>query len=87
MVLEAKPCFKTIPLNWDFLGADPEKRAENPVLNPKDVQQVCFLVEESGDLVIETDGRLIIGQLNIGWRGSMGDRGFLTTGWLGTRVR
>lgn len=67
--------------------SDQEKVPDNPVLKPKDVQQVCFLLEQTGDLSIEDDGRLIIGQLSIGWRGAMGNRGYLATGSLATRQR
>lgn len=87
VVLEAKPAFKITSLNWDMYRGVPEKEVQNPILNTKEVQQVCFLVEEDGVLEIEPDGRLMIGQLNIGWRAKMGDVGFLSTGWLGTRLR
>ena len=33
------------------------------------------------------DGRLIFGILSIGWRGPMGNRGFLSTGSLGVRLQ
>lgn len=85
--LEAKSSFKTTSLNWDMYRDDPKKEPQNPTLKTKEVQQVCFLVEENGDLEIEPGGRLMIGQLNIGWRAKMGDVGFLSTGWLGTRLR
>ncbi|KAG8405368.1 hypothetical protein J3458_022028 [Metarhizium acridum] len=64
---------------------------EKPVLHPGEVEQVCFVVEEEereeesradGD----ADGRVVFGVLGIGWRGEMGNRGFLSTGKLGTRV-
>lgn len=32
------------------------------------------------------DGRLIFGVLSIGWRGAMGNKGFLSTGNLGIRL-
>ncbi|KAG6032634.1 hypothetical protein E4U41_007182 [Claviceps citrina] len=35
---------------------------------------------------VSADGRITFGVLGIGWRGSMGNRGFLSTGKLGTRV-
>lgn len=73
---------------------------ERPVLAPGDIRQVCFLVEEkvpgdndegadsvAGEKESEiVDGRLIFGVLSIGWRGAMGNKGFLSTGNLGTRV-
>ncbi|TGO57820.1 hypothetical protein BOTNAR_0193g00150 [Botryotinia narcissicola] len=79
-------------------GGDVE--LERPVLAPGDIRQVCFLVEEkvSGDDgeaadsvgggkgTEIVDGRLIFGVLSIGWRGAMGNKGFLSTGNLGTRI-
>ncbi|TGO28162.1 hypothetical protein BPAE_0031g00270 [Botrytis paeoniae] len=79
-------------------GGDVE--LERPVLAPGDIRQVCFLVEEKvpgddgevadsveGEKKSEiVDGRLIFGVLSIGWRGAMGNKGFLSTGNLGTRV-
>lgn len=50
-------------------------------------------IEEEGKEGIEqekeqeiVDGRLIFGVLSIGWRGAMGNKGFLSTGNLGIRV-
>ncbi|KAJ8060011.1 hypothetical protein OCU04_011622 [Sclerotinia nivalis] len=76
-----------------------EAELEKPVLAPGDVRQVCFLVEEKdpederesveGENENESeivDGRLIFGVLSIGWRGAMGNKGFLSTGNLGIRV-
>ncbi|KAF5869326.1 putative duf974 domain-containing protein [Botrytis fragariae] len=79
-------------------GGDVE--LERPVLAPGDIRQVCFLVEEKvtgddeevadsvegGKASEIVDGRLIFGVLSIGWRGAMGNKGFLSTGNLGTRV-
>lgn len=87
VLLEAKKCFKSTSINWGMHHDDPKKQSPLSTLDPKEVQQVCFLVEENGGLEIEPDGRLMIGQLDIGWRAKMGDRGFLSTGWLGTRLR
>ncbi|KAK3321156.1 hypothetical protein B0T19DRAFT_403731 [Cercophora scortea] len=60
-----------------------------PVLHPGEVEQVCFVVEEEKDGedggVEETDGKVVFGVLGIGWRTEMGNRGFLSTGKLGTR--
>jgi hypothetical protein len=52
---------------------------------PGDVQQVCFLVEElidgEGKRPEPTaEGRLIFGILSLAWKGTMGNRGFLSTG-------
>ncbi|PGH02110.1 hypothetical protein GX51_04813 [Blastomyces parvus] len=93
--LNPKPPFKSKSLNWDFERSD-SPRAGPPTLNPRDVLQVAFLVEqEQGQQEgleglqkdISRDGRTILGQLSIEWRGSMGDRGFLTTGNLMTKRR
>ena len=71
--------------NWESSGS------EKPVLQPGEVEQVCFLIEElaeqeekSGSRSV-VDGKLILGVLGIGWRGEMGNRGFLSTGKLGVR--
>ncbi|KAK5997041.1 Trafficking particle complex subunit 13-like protein [Cladobotryum mycophilum] len=70
--------------NWDLNGG------EKPVLHPTEVEQVCFVVQEKEDgdasAKITPDGRLIFGVLGIGWRGEMGNRGFLSTGKLGARI-
>lgn len=67
-----------------------------PTLNPRDSLQVAFLVEqeegqqnglEALQKDLKRDGRAILGQLSIEWRGAMGDKGFLTTGNLLTRKR
>ncbi|KAI9734754.1 MAG: hypothetical protein M1818_006741 [Claussenomyces sp. TS43310] len=81
-------------LNWDTCGSESSVAGDggdvvNPILGPGDVHQVCFLVAQNGDEVGELDaaGRLIVGMLRIGWRGAMGNKGNLSTGWLGTRLR
>jgi hypothetical protein len=85
-----KAPFKVMSLNWDS-DLTP---AENPKLAPRDVMQVAFLVEQdmssndgSNELSasLKRDGRAMLGQLAIEWRGSMGDRGFLSTGNLMSR--
>jgi len=60
------------------------------IVGPGDVQQVCFLIEQKGEgmeEVVDGTGRLVVGMLSIEWRGSMGNKGSLSTGWLGTRIR
>jgi hypothetical protein len=67
-----------------------------PILNPRDVIQVAFLLEQqareddadsdSGN-VPAGDDRQILGQLSIQWRSALGDRGSLSTGWLTYRKR
>jgi hypothetical protein len=57
-----------------------------PVLLPGETEQVCFVIEEETEgAVEEVDGRVAFGILQIGWRSEMGNRGFLSTGKLGTR--
>jgi hypothetical protein len=67
-----------------------------PTLNPRDVLQIAFLVEQVEGAVeglealqtdLRRDGRASLGQLSIEWRGAMGDKGFLTTGNLMSRKR
>jgi trafficking protein particle complex subunit 13 len=85
VVLETREGFKSTGLNWEVDGGQEER----PVLMPGDVQQVCFLVEEVDGEEEKTfvDGRLVFGILSLGWRGQMGNRGFLSTGSLGARVK
>ncbi|EKD13841.1 hypothetical protein MBM_08042 [Drepanopeziza brunnea f. sp. 'multigermtubi' MB_m1] len=86
VILETKEGFKGQGLNWEV-----GEEMERPVLMPGDVQQVCFLVEEvlgvGGEVVEPVDGKLIFGILSLGWRGTMGNRGFLSTGALGARLK
>jgi hypothetical protein len=59
-----------------------------PVLNPRDVAQVAFLLEQkadTGESPAQDDGKKSLGQLTIVWRGPLGDRGSLSTGWLTSR--
>lgn len=72
--------------NWEASGS------QRPVLHPGEVEQVCFLVDEEaeaegggGGVGVTPDGRIVFGVLGIGWRGEMGNRGFLSTGKLGTK--
>ncbi|EPE36880.1 hypothetical protein GLAREA_09043 [Glarea lozoyensis ATCC 20868] len=90
VILETTPGFVSEAVNWD---------GDCPVLGPGDVEQVCFVVQEIGDGEEVTeeekerrrekeviDGKLIFGILSLGWRGAMGNRGFLSTGSLGARI-
>lgn len=81
VVLDTREGFRSLGLNWEV--------GERPVLMPGDVQQVCFVVEEEkiegGGK--EEGGRIVFGVLGIGWRGTMGNRGFLSTGALGAKVK
>lgn len=87
--LDVRAPFKSTSLNWD-LSTD----SENPILSPRDVLQIAYLVEQQQDVTdgldklktdMKRDGRTTLGQLSIEWRGPMGERGFLTTGNLLTR--
>ncbi|GAQ07827.1 hypothetical protein ALT_5148 [Aspergillus lentulus] len=93
--LNPKPPFKAVSLNWDLERPD-KVDSQPPTLNPRDVLQVAFLVEqeegqqeglEALQKDLRRDGRAVLGQLSIEWRGAMGDKGFLTTGNLLTRRR
>ncbi|KUJ12102.1 uncharacterized protein LY89DRAFT_673890 [Mollisia scopiformis] len=89
VVLETKEGFKSQGINWEIVGEG--EHMERPVLMPGDVQQVCFLVEEvvgeDGKGPEPVDGKLVFGILSLGWRGPMGNRGFLSTGSLGARLK
>ncbi|KAI1780495.1 hypothetical protein F4818DRAFT_395908 [Hypoxylon cercidicola] len=75
--------------NWEV------SRSAKPVLHPGEVEQCCFVVEEEEEEEEgergaaedgDDDGRIVFGVLGIGWRSEMGNKGFLSTGKLGTRV-
>ncbi|KAI1327582.1 hypothetical protein F5Y16DRAFT_410197 [Xylariaceae sp. FL0255] len=84
--LELEPGLKYLDCNlWGL-------EAAKPVLHPGEVEQCCFVVEEAGDEtkdgendLEDRDGRIIFGVLGIEWRTEMGNKGFLSTGRLGTR--
>lgn len=87
------PFFSSKSFNWDVARPDIGD-IEAPILNPRDVTQVAFLVEPKDYSVgsspareITKDGRIVLGQLHIQWRTAMGDSGYLSTGWLMTRRR
>lgn len=93
--LNPKPPFKALSLNWDLERPD-KADSQPPTLNPRDVLQVAFLVEqeegqqeglEALQKDLRRDGRAVLGQLSIEWRSAMGGKGFLTTGNLLTRRR
>ncbi|KAG4256275.1 hypothetical protein FPRO04_03162 [Fusarium proliferatum] len=82
VVLDTEPGLRYRDCNWEASGS------EKPVLHPGEVEQVCFVVAEDGTesgVEVTPDGRIIFGSLGIGWRGEMGNRGYLATGKLGTR--
>ncbi|KAL8827125.1 MAG: hypothetical protein Q9191_003373 [Dirinaria sp. TL-2023a] len=81
--------FRSTSLNWDF-GKSDLTAVEAPVLVPRDVVQVAFMIEQeaggSGNAQKEMrDGRIVLGQLSMRWRTAMGDEGILNTGWLMTK--
>ncbi|KAM0245719.1 hypothetical protein ACHAP5_005203 [Fusarium lateritium] len=81
VVLDTESGLRYRDCNWEASGS------AKPVLHPGEVEQVCFVVMEDGADGVEVtqDGRIIFGSLGIGWRGEMGNRGYLATGKLGTR--
>jgi len=97
--LSPKLPFTSTSLNWDNFGTGTDP-AHAPILNPRDVIQVAFLLEEQRkpDIVEDKEAvqdihnvapgdKIILGQLNIQWTSAMGDRGSLSTGWLVARKR
>lgn len=83
VVLDLEPALTYLDCNWEATGS------AKPVLHPGEVEQVCFVLEETVvdgvGMVKSQDGKVVFGVLGIGWRGEMGNRGFLSTGKLGTR--
>ncbi|KAJ0125349.1 hypothetical protein J7T55_006695 [Diaporthe amygdali] len=81
VVLQLEPGLSYRDCNWEAGGSP------RPVLHPGEVEQVCFVIEESegGAGVEEQDGKILFGILGIGWRTEMGQRGYLATNKLGTR--
>ena len=83
--LETEPGLTYHDCNWEASGS------LKPILQPGEVEQVCFVVEEitpgsaGSSPEKPQDGRIALGVMCIGWRGEMGNKGFLTTGKLGTR--
>ncbi|KAM3506448.1 hypothetical protein MY11210_007545 [Beauveria gryllotalpidicola] len=98
VVMELEPGLACRDCNWT--AGSGSGGVQKPVLQPGEVEQVCFVVEtrrggedeEEEDVVARAraaggpDARVVFGVLGIGWRGEMGNRGFLSTGKLGTRV-
>lgn len=93
--LDTKLPFKSTSLNWDLLPPG-RTEMERPKLNPRSVQQVAFVIEQQAGITegleevrqnLKLHGRIVLGQLSVEWHGSMGDRGFLTTGPLMSRKK
>ena len=85
--------FKATSLNWD---AGDDDGLKQPILAPRDVLQVAYVVEQDQGInegldelkaMLKNDGRAVLGHLSIQWRGNMGEPGSLSTGSLMTRRR
>lgn len=93
MTLITRPPLKATSLNWDVPSPGGPKEA--PLIHPRDITQVAFLIEQQtgvieglDDLLKEhREGRALVGRLGVVWRGAMGDMGTLTTNWLGSKRR
>lgn len=90
-----KAPFHSTSLNWDLKYQEDQAKltTEMPVLVPRDIMQVAFLIENRADGVRDEaqretqDGRTVLGQLSMQWRTAFGNRGSLNTGWLMTKKR
>ncbi|KAI9829016.1 MAG: hypothetical protein M1832_000039 [Thelocarpon impressellum] len=94
--LQPKPPLRSTSLNWDLPTSSEKGGSPSPVVNPRDIMQVAFLIEQERDTTegldglsndMARDGRATLGQLSIAWRSGVGNRGFLSTGWLTSRRR
>ena len=84
-----KPAFRARSLNWDAYPLGSGEDSNCPILAPRDVHQVAFLLQQVDGTKKEVlrDGRTALGQLGLRWRSAMGEEGFLTTGMLTTKRR
>ena len=87
--------FVATSLNLDIDGEGDQKK-DPPLLNPRDVLQLAFLVEQNAGSTegveelkanFKHDGRTPLGQIALEWSSGMGEKGQLTTGMLFTRKR
>ncbi|KAH7389600.1 hypothetical protein DE146DRAFT_680417 [Phaeosphaeria sp. MPI-PUGE-AT-0046c] len=86
------PPLRSVSLNWDAHAPGTEQHRA-PILSPRDVVQVAFILDhdssaeqaENEDANPVPDNKKLLGQLAIQWRGALGDRGSLSTGWLTCR--
>ena len=75
-------------LNWDTadVGNGVSLLQESPYLSPRDVWQVAFLLSSQQnpfpDNMLTKDDKTILGQLSLQWRTALGNKGYLSTGWL-----
>lgn len=90
--LNVRAPFKSTSLGLDH--SVHQEALDRQLLNPRDVLQIAYLVEQKPEVTdgldgmksdMGRDGRTTIGHLSIEWRGLMGERGTLTTGNLLTR--
>ena len=84
-----KPAFQYTSLNWDTNNAESHHHGK-PSMAPRDVLQIAFQIEQHKDgpsKEVTKDGRTLLGNLDIQWMTVMGDRGFLSTGWLTTKKK
>ncbi len=84
-----KPAFESTSLNWDAKELDLH-HSDKPSMAPRDVLQIAFLVEQhkaGPGKEVTKDGRTLLGNLDIQWTTLMGDKGFLSTGWLTTKKK
>lgn len=80
VVLELEAGLSYRDCNWEASGSP------KPVLHPGEIEQVCFMIEETaGGAVEEQDGKIMFGIMGIAWRSEMGQKGYLATNKLGTR--
>jgi hypothetical protein len=92
VTVNAKAPLKSTSLNWD-MPSPGAGQAKAPILTPRDVIQVAFLLEEQPGVeealddssTAADDSKRVLGQLAIQWRSALGDRGSLSTGWLTSR--
>lgn len=82
VILAPRKGWKSTSLNWD---RDGEGAKSTPLLKPRDVMQVAFLLKPDPNVKREEDPaaeRVVLGQLSLEWRSSCGDKGYLSTGSL-----
>lgn len=92
VTVNPKPPLKSTSLNWD-MPSPGSGQVKAPILTPRDVIQVAFLLDEQPEVeelhdeatIAAGDNRRVLGQLAIQWRSALGDRGSLSTGWLTSR--
>ena len=90
VTFNSKPAFKSTSLNWDAYPLEKGEYSNNPIMAPREVYQVAFLIQEiegGPKKELLRDGRVMLGQLGLRWASEMGEDGFLTTGMLTTKRR